>query len=65
MSLNFDVSEDEKLAIMVHADNQPDSSPIELEKVANPAEGVFVVDHEDYNGPEITVTIGSEGESDE
>lgn len=65
MSLNFDVSEDEKLAIMVHADNQPDSSPIELEKVANLAEGVFVVDHEDYNGPEITVTIGSEGESDE
>ena len=55
--MKLDTRGTERLDIMVHASNQPESSPIELEKVEMPAEGVAVMDHDDYNGPEITVTV--------
>lgn len=61
-TIKVDVSDTDKIEVLVHAENQPESPPIELEKVANPAQGVFIVDHEDYEGPEISVSVASPGD---
>lgn len=66
--MKIDVTNIDEIEIMVHAEHS-EKPPIELEEVANPHDGVGVMDHEDYEGPEITLTVGSdkpqEGENPE
>lgn len=57
--MEIDFSNIDSIEIMVHAEHS-EKSPIELEEVANPAEGVAVMDQDEYQGPEITLTVASD-----
>jgi len=65
MTLKVPSKIDQDIEVLIHAGEESENSPIELEKVASPAEGVFVMDHEDYSGPEITATFVSKDEVNE
>ena len=58
--MELDVTDISQLEIMIHATDE-NAETVELEKTEVPHKGVHVMDHEDYEGPEITLTLGSIG----
>ena len=61
--MKLDVTDLSQLEIMIHATDE-NAKSVELEKAEVPHKGVHVMDHEDYDGPEITLTLGGEATED-